>query len=269
MWLHSLSATKNVPFMTSMRYLHVFMFWVGWCHIIISLCCEAARKDGSPLHRTDLSSPQWTNISLFTESTLHLLSLQLSSANLTGSFPREIGEFSLLQNVFLNVNSFSGSIPLELGYASSLSEIDLSRDNISALDFGGFPEFITKLKGLYELDLSSNMFESIVLERLTLLKLEKLNLSDNNFTGVLPSFGSSRLRTTAVAGLVIGQVMEKASYGTVYKAKLNDGGTTIALRLLREESKPGKLVLNWARRHKIALGIARDWLIFTPDKKFL
>lgn len=129
--------------------------------------------------------------------------------------------------MFLNVNSFSGSIPLELGYASSLSEIDLSRDNISgvlppsiwnlcdklvsfrvqecllfgdflsllfqivlvALDFGGFPEFITKLKGLNELDLSSNMFESIVLERLTLLKLEKLNLSDNNFTGVLPSFG--------------------------------------------------------------------------------
>lgn len=34
-----------------------------------------------------------------------------------------------------------------------------------------------------------------------------------------------------------GQVMEKASYGPVYKAKLNDGGTTIALRLLREGSK--------------------------------
>jgi hypothetical protein len=32
-----------------------------------------------------------------------------------------------------------------------------------------------------------------------------------------------------------GQVMEKTSYGTVYKAKLADGGT-IALRLLREGS---------------------------------
>ncbi|KAG7543195.1 Leucine-rich repeat [Arabidopsis thaliana x Arabidopsis arenosa] len=267
--------------MTSMRYLHVFILWGAWCHIIISLCCEAsARKDGSPLHCTDLSSPQWTNISLFNESTLHLLSLQLSSANLTGSFPREIGEFSLLQNVFLNMNSLSGSIPLGLGYASSLSEIDLSRNNISgvlppsiwnlcdklvsfrvhecllfgdflsllfqivlvALDFGGFPEFITKLKGLNELDLSSNMFESIVLERLTLLKLEKLNLSDNNFTGE-------------------GKRGEKLHiYDYLPNRSLQD---------LMHESKPGRLVLNWARRHKIALGIARDSLIFTPDKKFL
>ncbi|KAF3618604.1 putative kinase-like protein TMKL1 [Capsicum annuum] len=110
----------------------------------------------------------------------------------------------------------------------------------------------------------------------------------------------------------MGQVMEKTSYGTIYKAKLGDGGT-IALRLLREgsckdggtyltvirqlgrvrhdnliplrafyqgkrgeklliydylpnrnnlhelfhESRVGKPVLNWARRHKIALGIAR------------
>lgn len=108
-----------------------------------------------------------------------------------------------------------------------------------------------------------------------------------------------------------GQVMEKTSYGTVYKAKLADGGT-IALRLLREgsckdrisclpvirqlgrvrhenliplrafyqgkrgeklliydylpvrtlhdllhETRAGKPVLNWARRHKIALGIAK------------
>ncbi|ESQ56403.1 hypothetical protein EUTSA_v10024625mg [Eutrema salsugineum] len=406
-------------------------------------------SNGSPLHCTDFSSPQWTNISLFKDSTLHLLSLQLPSANLTGSLPREIGEFSLLQNLFLNINSLTGSIPLELGYASSLSEIDLSGNrlagvlppsiwnlcdklssfrshensftghfpepalpdstcsNLQVLDLGGnkfsggFPEFITKFKGLKELDLSSNMFDGSVPDGLTLLKLEKLNLSQNNFTGVLPVFGgskfgseafegnspslcglplkpclgSSKLRASAVAGLVIGlmtgvvvtaslligymqnkkrknsieseydmeegedeeeigdgklvvfqggenltledvlnatgQVMEKTSYGTVYKAKLSDGGT-IALRLLREgsckdrssglpvikqlgrirhenlvplrafyqgkrgeklliydylpnrnlhdllhESKPGKPVLNWARRHKIALGIAR------------
>ncbi|KAJ0976339.1 hypothetical protein J5N97_018304 [Dioscorea zingiberensis] len=32
----------------------------------------------------------------------------------------------------------------------------------------------------------------------------------------------------------IGQVMENTSYGAVYKAKLNNGGAIIALRLLRE-----------------------------------
>ncbi|KAG0458637.1 hypothetical protein HPP92_021765 [Vanilla planifolia] len=108
-----------------------------------------------------------------------------------------------------------------------------------------------------------------------------------------------------------GQVVEKTSYGTVYKAKLADGGN-IALRLLREgtckdlsscspvirqlgrtrhenlvplrafyhgkrgeklliydylpnrtlhellhETRAGRPQLNWARRHKIALGVAR------------
>ncbi|EPS73747.1 hypothetical protein M569_01008 [Genlisea aurea] len=108
-----------------------------------------------------------------------------------------------------------------------------------------------------------------------------------------------------------GQVIEKSNYGTVYKAKLGDGGT-IALRLLKEdccrprssflpavkqigkirhenliplkafyegkrgekllihdylpsrtlcdllhEPMPGKPALNWTRRRKIALGVAR------------
>ncbi|WOK92768.1 hypothetical protein Cni_G01460 [Canna indica] len=108
-----------------------------------------------------------------------------------------------------------------------------------------------------------------------------------------------------------GQVLEKTSYGTVYKAKLADGGN-IALRLLREgsckdqdeclpvirqlgrvrhenlaalrafyqgkrgeklliydyhptrtlhdllhDTRAGKPLLNWPRRHKIALGVAR------------
>ncbi|XP_010532869.1 PREDICTED: putative kinase-like protein TMKL1 [Tarenaya hassleriana] len=412
-------------------------------------------SDGSPLHCTDLSSPQWTNLSLFKDTSLHLLSLQLPSANLTGSIPREIGEFSMLQSLFLNINSLTGSVPLELGYTSSLSDVDLSGntlagvlppsvwnlcdklvsfrlhgnslsgtlpepalpdstcDNLQVLDLGGnkftggFPEFITRFKGLKDLDLSSNVFEGPVHEGLAGLKLERLNLSHNNFSGVLPNFGgskfgaeafqgnspslcglplrpclgSSRLSPGGIAGLVIGlmtgavvvaslligymqnkrrkneidseeddleeaeeiensdkdggegklivfhggehltledvlnatgQVMEKTSYGTVYKAKLSDGGT-IALRLLREgscckdrsaclpvikqlgrirhenlvplrgfyegkrgeklliydylptqslhdllhESAPGKPALNWARRHKIVLGIAR------------
>ncbi|KAG2321356.1 hypothetical protein Bca52824_014569 [Brassica carinata] len=356
-------------------------------------------SDGSPLQcTTDLSSPQWTNFSLYNDSSLHLLSLQLPSANLTGSLPRELGEFSMLRSVFLNINSLSGSIPLELGYASSLSDLDLSGNaltgvlppsiwnlcdklvslklhgnslsgvlpepalpnstcgNLQVLDFGGnklsgeFPEFITRFKGLKSLDLSSNVFGGSVPDGLVLLQLESLDLSHNNFSGMLPSFGedskfgaesfegnspslcglplkpclgSSRLSPGAVAGLVIGlmsgavvvaslligylqnkkrkssieseddleegdeedeidgsgegklvvfqggenltleevlnatgQVMEKTNYGTVYKAKLSDGGN-IALRLLREESKPGKPALNWARRHKIALGIAR------------
>ncbi|KAJ6711021.1 LEUCINE-RICH REPEAT RECEPTOR-LIKE PROTEIN KINASE IMK3-RELATED [Salix koriyanagi] len=376
-------------------------------------------SNGSPLSCIDISAPQWTNLSLYKEPSLHLLSLQLPSANLTGSLPRELGGFSMLQSLYLNINSLSGTIPLELGYSSSLSDIDLSDNGFSGalapsfLDLGSnkfsgsFPEFVTRFQGINELDLSGNMFSGPIPETLTGLKLEKLNLSHNNFSGVLPVFGESKfgvevfegndpslcglplrscsgssgLSPGAIAGIVIGlmtgvvvlaslligymqnkrrkgmedsdddmeecgdeevggvggvggegklilfqggehltledvlnatgQVMEKTSYGTVYKAKLADGGT-IALRLMREgsckdgssclpvikqlgkirhdsliplrafyqgkrgeklliydylpnrtlhdllhESKAGKPMLNWARRHKIALAIAR------------
>ncbi|KAG8641908.1 hypothetical protein MANES_12G042800v8 [Manihot esculenta] len=247
------------------------------------------------------------------------------------------------------------------------------------------------------------MFSGSIPQSLTSLNLEKLNLSHNNFSGMLPIFyepkfgpevfegndpslfglplrscsDSSRLISGAIAGFVIGlmtgvvvlasvligymqnkkrkdkedseddieegeddenggtgrgegklilfeggehltledvlnatgQVTEKTSYGSVYKAKLADGGT-IALRLLKEGSckdrssclqvikeleksrhenliplrafyrgikgeklliydhlpnrnlhdllhEAGKPVLNWAKRRKIALAIAR------------
>ena len=333
-------------------------------------------SNGSPLSCIDISAPQWTNLSLYKEPSLHLLSLQLPSANLTGSLPRELGGFSMLQSLYLNINSLSGTIPLELGYSSSLSDIDLSDNvfsgalapsvwnlcdrlvslrlhgnsltgslpepalpnttcnNLQFLDLGSnkfsgsFPEFVTRFQGINELDLSGNMFSGPIPETLTGLKLEKLNLSHNNFSGVLPVFGESKfgvevfegndpslcglplrscsgssgLSPGAIAGIVIGlmtgvvvlaslligymqnkrrkgmedsdddmeeceddevggvggegklilfqggehltledvlnatgQVMEKTSYGTVYKAKLADGGT-IALRLMREGS---------------------------------
>ncbi|PPD92475.1 hypothetical protein GOBAR_AA26383 [Gossypium barbadense] len=411
-------------------------------------------SNGTPLSCTDLSSPQWTNVSLSKEPSLHLVSLQLPSANLTGSLPRELGEFSMLQSLYLNINSLSGTIPLELGYSSSLSDIDLSDNlltgvlapsiwnlcerlvslklhgnslsgslpepalpnstckNLQSLDLGNnkflgdFPEFVTRFQALKELYLSSNMLSGQIPQSLATLNLGKLNLSHNNFTGMLPVFGErkfgpeafegnnpglcglplnscsgrSQLSPGAIAGIVIGlmtgvvvlaslfigymqnrkrssngdseeeleegegdengvggvvsesklilfqggehltledvlnatgQVMEKTNYGTVYKAKLADGGN-IALRLLREgsckdgssclpvikqlgkvrhenlvplrafyqgkrgeklliydylpnrslhdflhESRSGKPVLNWARRHKIALGIAK------------
>ncbi|XP_031100234.1 putative kinase-like protein TMKL1 [Ipomoea triloba] len=412
--------------------------------------------NGSSLQCVDLSSPQWTNLSLYTDPSLRLASLQLPSANLSGTLPREIGELAALQSLYLGVNALSGTIPLELGYSSSLSDVELSGNmftgpipasiwnlceklvslrlhgnslsgyipqpalpnasckNLEFLDLGhnsfsgDFPEFVARFSGLKELDLGDNKLSGPIPGSLSGLSLEKLNLSYNNFSGVLPNFGepkfgveafegnspelcgpplrpcngNSGLSPGAIAGIVIGlmagavvlaslligyfqgkkrrnddeedeedfeeledeengggggdggegkliifqggehltledvlnatgQVMEKTSYGTVYKAKLADGGT-IALRLLREgsckdrssslpvikqlgkirhenlvplrafyqgkrgeklliydylpnrtlydllhEAKVGKPVLNWARRHKIALGIAR------------
>ncbi|MBA0802695.1 hypothetical protein Gohar_012970, partial [Gossypium harknessii] len=205
-------------------------------------------SNGTPLSCTDLSSPQWTNLSLSKDPSLHLVSLQLPSANLTGSLPRELGEFSMLQSLYLNINSLSGTIPLELGYSSSLSDIDLSDNlltgvlapsiwnlcerlvslklhgnslsgslpepalpnstckNLQSLDLGNnkflgdFPEFVTRFQALKELDLSSNMLSGQIPQSLATLNLGKLNLSHNNFTGMLPVFGERKFGPEAFEG---------------------------------------------------------------------
>ncbi|KAG7547834.1 Leucine-rich repeat-containing N-terminal plant-type [Arabidopsis suecica] len=98
--------------MAAMRYLHIFIFFFRELGASSSYSCDVKLllekvklslqstsenlllsswnssvpvcqwrgvkwvfSDGSPLHCTDLSSPQWTNFSLFNDSTLHLLSL--------------------------------------------------------------------------------------------------------------------------------------------------------------------------------------------------
>lgn len=168
-------------------------------------------SDGSPLQCSDFSSPQRTNVSLFNDSSLHLLSLQLPSANLTGSLPRELGEFSMLQSVFLNINSLSGPIPLELGYTSSLTDVDLSGnaltgvlppsiwnlcDKLVSLKihgnslFGDLPEPAlpnSTCSNLQVLDLGGNKFSGEFPEFITRFKgLKSLDLSSNVFEGLVP-----------------------------------------------------------------------------------
>ncbi|KAK1353261.1 Transmembrane kinase-like 1 [Heracleum sosnowskyi] len=361
------------------------------------------------------ASPQWTNLSLFKDPFVHVASIQLPSAGLFGELPRELGNNLLngsvptsiwnlcdrLVSFRVHANFLSGSVPqpaLPNATCDKLEVLDFGHNMFS----GDVPEFLTRFRSLKELDLGNNMFSGSIPEGIVGLSLEKLNLSYNNFTGVVPNFegskfggnvfegnspglcggplrgctGSSGLSSGAIAGIVIGlmagvvvlaslligyvqgkkrrnddeeeyeleegeddengggegklilfqggenltledvlnatgQVMEKTSYGTVYKAKLSDGGT-IVLRLLRDgsckdrssclpvikqlgrvrhenliplrafyqgkrgeklliydylpnrnlfdllhETRVGKPVLNWAKRHKIVLGIAR------------
>uniref|UniRef100_A0A166FK23 Protein kinase domain-containing protein n=1 Tax=Daucus carota subsp. sativus TaxID=79200 RepID=A0A166FK23_DAUCS len=301
----------------------------------------------------------------------NLKSLYLGVNHLVGEIPLELGYSSSLSDIDLGNNLLNGSVPTSIWnlcdrlisfrvHANFLSGAvprpalpNATCDKLEVLDFGhnmfsgDVPEFLTRFTSLKELDLGSNMFSGSIPEGIVGLSLEKLNLSYNNFTGVVPNFGGSKfggdvfegnnpglcggplrgctgssgLSSGAIAGIVIGlmagvvvlaslligyvqgkkrkneddeeyeladgeddengggegklilfqggenltledvlnatgQVMEKTSYGTVYKAKLADGGT-IVLRLLRDETRVGKPVLNWAKRHKIALGIAR------------
>ena len=121
-----------------------------------------------------------------------MFSLQLPSANLSGSLPREIGQFPMLQSLYLNINSLTGTVPLELGYGSSLSELDLS-DNLLN---GVLPPSIWNLcDKLVSLKLHGNSLSGSVSEPAlpdsSCKFLQFLDLGGNKFSGNFPDFVTS------------------------------------------------------------------------------
>lgn len=100
-------------------------------------------------------------------------------------------------------NSLSGALPqpaLPNASCNNLGFLDLGQNKFT----GDFPEFITGFVGLKLLDLSSNMFYGQIPQSLSGLKLEKLNLSYNNFSGVLPNFGEMRFGAEVFEGNNVG-----------------------------------------------------------------
>ncbi|KAH7669653.1 Non-specific serine/threonine protein kinase protein [Dioscorea alata] len=260
----------------------------------------------------------------------NLQELDLSANNFSGQIP-SLASLKNLQSLNLSHNNFSGALP-----------DSFRTSNFSAEDFtGNSPELCgAPLKQCGSGSrLSSGAIAGIVIGLMAgavLLASVSIGLvqgrkrrnrtkrddeemdmememeeGENGAEGKLAVFQGGEHLTLEDVLNATGQVMEKTSYGTVYKAKLSDGGA-IALRLLREgsckdpsacspvirqlgrarhenlvplrayyqgkrgeklliydylpsrtlhdllhESRAGRPLLNWSRRHKIALGIAR------------
>ncbi|XP_047147539.1 receptor-like protein EIX2 [Vigna umbellata] len=95
----------------------------------------------------------WKGMELwFSNPELQLKSIDLSSNNLTGEIPKEIGYLIGLVSLNLSRNHLSGEIPSEIGNLSSLESLDLSRNHIS----GAIPFSLSQIDNLGKLDLSHN-----------------------------------------------------------------------------------------------------------------
>ncbi|XP_027922464.1 receptor-like protein EIX2 [Vigna unguiculata] len=81
-----------------------------------------------------------------------LSSIDLSSNNLTGAIPNQIGYLLGLVSLNLSRNNFDGEIPSEIGNLSLLEFLDLSRNNLS----GSIPSTLSNIDRLGVLDLSNN-----------------------------------------------------------------------------------------------------------------
>ncbi|XP_064962403.1 receptor-like protein EIX2 isoform X1 [Musa acuminata AAA Group] len=153
------------------------------------------------------------------ESLTSLRFLNLRSNMLARDIPPNLSRLSALQFLDLADNKLSGTIPRSFGnftamkvigkfssritdykeqmfittkgntraYDESLSLmniLDLSDNNL----FGGVPEELTNLFGLFSLNLSGNHFTGEIIENISKLQqLESLDLSRNNFSGTIPS----------------------------------------------------------------------------------
>ncbi|XP_022634573.1 receptor-like protein 12 [Vigna radiata var. radiata] len=88
----------------------------------------------------------------FKNPELKLKSIDISSNNLSGEIPKEIGYLVGLISLNLSRNNLRGEIPCEIGNLRSLDSLDLSRNHFS----GKIPSALSKIDGLDKLDLSHN-----------------------------------------------------------------------------------------------------------------
>nr|DAD45364.1 TPA_asm: hypothetical protein HUJ06_003594 [Nelumbo nucifera] len=136
--------------------------------------------------------------------------LDLSYNRLTGNIPKEISGLSEIR-MFLNFshNLLQGTLPIEISKMESVQEIDLSMNNFSGIIFpqlsgciaiklinlshnslqGKLPESLGQLRNLESLDVSNNFLSGEIPLSLSRCPLTQLNLSFNDFNGLIPTGG--------------------------------------------------------------------------------
>nr|GLL17434.1 probable leucine-rich repeat receptor-like protein kinase At5g49770 isoform X1 [Ipomoea trifida] len=113
-----------------------------------------------------------------------VVQLTLSSMNLSGQLPGDIGGLSELQTLDLSNNKdLTGTLPPEIGNLKELSNL-----NLDACGFSGeIPDTIGSLSELKYLSLNLNKFDGPIPPSLgKLSKLFWLDLADNKLTGSIP-----------------------------------------------------------------------------------
>jgi len=140
-----------------------------------------------------------------------LLVLDLSNSSFSGSMPLCLGNFSnMLSVLHLGMNNLQGTIPSTFSKDNSLEYLNLNGNEIEGkisssiinctmlqvLDLGNnkiedtFPYFLETLSKLQILVLKSNKFQGFVkgpTANISFSKLRTLDISDNNFSGSLPT----------------------------------------------------------------------------------
>ncbi|KAL5800706.1 hypothetical protein ACOSQ3_032338 [Xanthoceras sorbifolium] len=151
------------------------------------------------LQGMNLMNNSFTGILQLPNSTHDLLLLKISTNNMKGQLPKNMGMILLrLSYLDLSKNSFEGHIPSSMGEMKGLTKLDLSSNNF----LGELPKsFISGCFSLAFLRLSNNNFHGeIFSEFMNMTQLKWLFLDNNKFGGNIQN-GLSKAVLLAVLDL--------------------------------------------------------------------
>ena len=123
--------------------------------------------------------PQVVNLSSLS------ISLDISDNRLTGALPIEVGNLKNLGVLDVSNNMLSGGIPSSIGSCTSLEYLSMKGNFFQ----GSIPSSFSSLRGIRILDLSHNNLSGKIPEFLQDIHFQLVNLSYNDFEGILPTEG--------------------------------------------------------------------------------
>ena len=155
----------------------------GECEALVALYASTngAGWSNSKNWLTSTLVGDWYGLSLYNG---HVSDISLSSNQLSGTIPPELGNLTNLRSLYLYSNQLSGTIPPELGNLTNLYELWLSSNQLS----GTIPPEFGNLTKLWYLYLSSNQLSGTIPTQLaSLTNLWNLGLSSNQLSGTIPT----------------------------------------------------------------------------------
>lgn len=113
--------------------------------------------------------------------------LNLSDSMFGGTLSSKVGQLVNLKRFSLVGNAVTGQIPAEIGNLIAVEDLDLSGNNW----YGTLPETISSLASLRRFNLNNNQVNNVGITGqlrpfATMPNLSELNLSNNQFTGLIP-----------------------------------------------------------------------------------
>ena len=113
-----------------------------------------------------------------------LKTMYVSGNNLFGALPKEIGNLLKLENLYMDQNFLSNTIPIEISKLMYLESLILRENKFS----GPIPPFIGNLTKLNELILRNNLLTNVIPSSIGHIStLQSLDLQSNLLTSTIPS----------------------------------------------------------------------------------